>query len=63
MYIHCNATFCHVNDYTVSCEPRCHTADVQDDEPIDEGQSDGPVGYGEDDAVLNLQYGMTTDYN
>jgi hypothetical protein len=23
MYVHCNATFCHINDYSRACEPQC----------------------------------------
>ena len=64
MYIHCNATFCHVNDYSLACEPRCHTKRVAEDEsentsgiPEDDQQGEGPIGYAEDEAVINIQYG------
>ncbi|XP_063437302.1 deleted in malignant brain tumors 1 protein-like [Mytilus trossulus] len=59
MYVHCNATFCHSNDYSRDCEPRCSNRKRvgsidQDDEPI---EGVGPIGYAEDEATVVFQKG------
>ncbi|XP_052083760.1 pancreatic secretory granule membrane major glycoprotein GP2-like [Mytilus californianus] len=59
MYVHCNATFCHSNDYSSDCEPRCSNRKRvgsidQDDEPI---EGVGPIGYAEDEATLLFRKG------
>ncbi|CAG2225442.1 unnamed protein product [Mytilus edulis] len=59
MYVHCNATFCHTNDYSRDCEPRCGNRKRvgsidQEDEPI---EGVGPIGYAEDEATVLFQKG------
>ncbi|CAC5399583.1 DMBT1 [Mytilus coruscus] len=59
MYVHCNATFCHSNDYSSDCEPRCSNRKRvrsidQDDEHI---EGVGPIGYAEDEATVLFRKG------
>ena len=68
MYVHCNATFCHINDYSHACEPHCShrkrkgnsnnigPTGYNNSGPI--GNDDiGPIGYAEVDTVIHFLQG------
>ena len=65
MYVHCNATFCHINDYSRACEPQCShrkrkgnsnnigPTGYNDSGPIGHDNI-GPIGYAEVDTVIHF---------
>lgn len=69
MYVYCNATFCPVNDYSNACEPRCHSKrvanDVEDSSgvTIDREQTNGPIDYAEDEAVIYFRSGNVFSFS
>jgi len=71
MYVHCNATFCHINDYSPACEPQCSQRErtsnrnnigptgYNDSGPIGHDNI-GPIGYAEVDTVIHFLQGKLT---
>ena len=60
MYVHCNATFCHINDYSHACEPHCshrkRKGNSNNSGPIGHDNI-GPIGYAEVDTAIHFLQG------
>ena len=71
MYVNCNATFCHINDYSRACEPQCshrkRKGNSNNIGPTAYNNSRlighdniGPIGYAEVDTVIHFLQGKLT---
>lgn len=55
MYVHCNATFCNVNDYSRACEPQC--SHQKRTESRGSEVTNGPIGFAEKGAEILFNKG------